>query len=524
MTLSLLLLMACEPIGPVPGQPPTGATQARGELRVDRVSLDFGVRSVQRDGPAEQAFEVSNVGDATLVVAGLNQIYGDAVFSTDAPALVELAPGASRVITVRFAPTTDGPQEAWLVPNGQLHIELIGEATAPVARLLPEGDLSEPLTVIVGCDDSVEVALLNDGSEVLEIEDIDLVSSADFELVGELPAQLGPGQQARFEVRFAPSSQQGGQQTATVQVLTNDPADSALGLPIVALAVPGSRVSESFDYYPPSVADLLFVVDTSRGLMSETLAEAQDAASVLFEVLDEGQVDWQVSVTTNTTLCHSTYDAYLHRGLYHDYDPALVGPAFAYGLNPSDDAPAALLDQAAYVLGQTSGSGCLSGFLRGGDQLQVILVSLAEEASTRSARAALNEMRAQLDDPETLRVTAVTGQGTEQACPDGGAARDAAQQTGGAELDLCDMSWESLFTAIAAEAIGSGEGLASFPLLEQPVASTLVVSHNGRGLRSWSHDPDLNRILLDGEEDGVPFGGAVTVTYLEAVTCEGAGR
>lgn len=517
MLLLPLLLLGCEPIGPVPGQTPFSGADPRGELRVSLETLDFGQHSVIEDGPSQRSFEVSNVGDASLVVAGLHWVVPDEVFSSDGPALVELAPGERRTVTITFDPRTDGSYDAVLFPNGQARIDLRGDATAPVAEIYSD-ESAVPPDVYVGCEGVAELTLINGGREDLQVDDVALLGSADFRLEGEAPETLAPGRQVRFGARFTPS--QGGAQSATFQVYTDDPASPVQSAPVSFLGVRGSLVTQEFEAIPPSTADLLFVVDTSSSTMSDTLASAQRAAERLFEELDAGQVDWRVAISTNSGVCRPTVDPYLHPGLYQHYSPSMPGDVLAYGLNPGVDAPARLLDQALEAVAESHSGGCFEDFIRDADQLHIILVTLSADDSDSSAGEALAQLRARVSEDGQLRVSAITGQGSATDCPDGGAPRTAARETDGLEADLCATSWTELFSRIAEVSIGVGERPVTLPLDTLPVTSTLEVSYRGRALSEWSLDTQANAILLDAHAEELPIGAPVTVTYMEAVPCE----
>jgi hypothetical protein len=89
----LCLFAACEPFGPGDGDP-AGPPPREGRLVVLPAEVDFGSLSVLQDGTGSRTLRARNSGEQTLVVAGLDRIVGEeAVFTTDAPALVKLEEG-----------------------------------------------------------------------------------------------------------------------------------------------------------------------------------------------------------------------------------------------------------------------------------------------------------------------------------------------------------------------------------------------------------------------------------------------
>ena len=132
----LLLLIACDPLGPGVGVPPDWTPPiGQGELRLERDTVDFGSLSVLTDEPASRTIMVTNTGNADLDISGLSWLVGDTdAFSVDAPALVTLEPEQSTPVTLTFAPVEHGEFEAALFPNGQRILRMVGTATAPRCR------------------------------------------------------------------------------------------------------------------------------------------------------------------------------------------------------------------------------------------------------------------------------------------------------------------------------------------------------------------------------------------------------
>ena len=214
---TLLLLAACEPFGP--GEDDSAGPPPReGRLVVLPAEVDFGSLSVLQDGTSSRPISARNSGEQTLVIAGLDRVVGDeAVFTTDAPALVDLEDGDVLDIQVTFAPTTNASWEAWLVPNGEQLVRFTGAGVAPVASLSPESvDFGfRP----IHCDLRQVATLENPGEESLEIDSVTV--SGSFSLVDSSAESVEPGGTATLEILATP--QAGGAYEGVLQVASNDP-------------------------------------------------------------------------------------------------------------------------------------------------------------------------------------------------------------------------------------------------------------------------------------------------------------
>ncbi len=505
-----IFLLACDPIEPGTGlSAPPGSEPGPGRLAVDRATLDFGTISVLEDGAASRQLQVRNTGESALVIAGLHWTVGDEeAFTSDAPALLTLEPGASSTFTVTFQPPTEGHFEAMLFPNGEIAVPLTGRATAPVARLLPETqDLG---ALAVGCEESSSLVLLNDGSEALEIDDLQVVGSEAFELQGELPERLGPGEQATLELVFSPLT--GGPLESSVSLRSNDPAASTTGLTFEGLGVPGETVTQVEIWSPTTQADVLFVVDSGASMASH-LTLAQDSTGLYLESLGAGGVQWQVSVANGEQDCHATYDPYLSSEVYSS---GTAGPALGYGLNPSGAGTSALLELALSVLERTDEGECMAGFLRPDAQLHVVLVTDEAESSPHEALDYLTALRAMVSADEDLVVSAVVGDG--EGCTHGGEALIAASLSGGDQHDLCDQDWDGFFASLAALSVERSRGASLIELEAPAVEQTLQLTSAGRTLTAWTVED--GQVLLDGAADGLELGDPVELHYTAAQTCE----
>ena len=499
----LLLLLACDPLGPGAGIPQGWSPPPdEGQLRLERNSLDFGTLSVLEDATVTMTVMVTNAGTGSLDISGLTIVRGDEdAFRVDAPALVELAAGESLSVGVTFQPTRDGVFEASVVPNGQSVLSFRGVGTAPHARMLADTD---NLGVVpVGCSAETSVILMNEGSERLLIDELQLEGTGDHTL-SEVPSVLEAGEIEVLELGLEPSAP--GAAAATLRLYSNHPAGT-LVMGIDALATSGGSVVEEFDYLPLASTDMLFVVDKHAAPLG-LLDEAQQQAQVLFEVFEQGAVNWRVSAVDGKD-CHATYDPWLASGFY---TPAQAGPALglAFNINGDFSGTDALLDLALASLQETLSGGCLEGFLREDALLHVVLVGARTEAST----AGVSELASFSDG---LIVSAVMGEGT-GVCEHAGEGLSAVEQTDGVFWDICAGDWDGLYTELGQKSWGFGSSPMRIELSENPALNTLELRARGEVLSAWSWDGEA--ILLDGDSEGLELWEPVQVSYELAQDCQ----
>jgi hypothetical protein len=245
LLLSLLVyITGCEPFGPGGGDT-GGLPPSKGRLLVLPSELDFGTNAVLDAAPGKQSVSARNTGGSLLVVAGLDRVVGqDAVFKTNAPALVELQPNEALEIEVTFTPLTSGVYEGWLVPNGEEQVRLTGQGVAPVANLTPASlDLGSHA---IGCGAQGELTLSNSGDEDLQIVSTEI--SSGFSMNVPTTQTLQPGDLLLLAVLSAPIT--GGLYQGTAQVRTNDPFQPVVSTDVEFLAYEGAGVIEEFIFIP----------------------------------------------------------------------------------------------------------------------------------------------------------------------------------------------------------------------------------------------------------------------------------
>lgn len=232
-------------------------------------SLDFGELLVGET--AELSFEIENQGGGTLtgsvqVECGDFTLLGDPDYS--------LGPGASKQFTVQFHPASAGPAFCRLATGALCDsLTLRGSAIpSPVCEVEPSELDFGPVDV--------------DGSETLEFEvtnagggrlqGVVSASCDDFTIErsggGDLAYDLGAGESARFEVRFAPASE--GSAECSIAVGDGCPPVVATGVGVLNPRCAVEPDTLLFGLVPigESAETILLVRNAGGGVLSGTVA------------------------------------------------------------------------------------------------------------------------------------------------------------------------------------------------------------------------------------------------------------
>jgi hypothetical protein len=208
-------------------------------------------------GTASSAtLRLTNPGDATLNISGFSLSganAGDFVLDAGVGAM-SLAPGASTVINVGFAPSGHGAREAAL----EIASDAFGATSLSVA-LSGSGVGSRvavsPAAVNFG-DANVGAAPVSQSIEILNAGETNLVVSAitfsgvdasDFTVTTALPLTVTPGSLAQVVLAFAPSAI--GARSGLATVISNDVQSSN-----VSLVLTGNGTSRTLAVTPAAVA------------------------------------------------------------------------------------------------------------------------------------------------------------------------------------------------------------------------------------------------------------------------------
>lgn len=500
-------LLACEPFGPggAPPEPPKG----QGQLFVDTDSLNFGEVSVGDSPSTSLGFVVRNSGTGLLKVAGLNHPLGDSeAFRSDAPPLLELQPNESQTINVAFLPQSSSNYSATLLPNGLVEITLSGIGLAPKLATTPTEFAFESQPV--GCNQQQQLVLENTGDEPLTLESIAISGSSAFVVDSELPVTLLPGEESESILVFSP--QTGGMHSAVLSIESNDPLHPTTVFPLEAVGYEGEQVQESHFYQPTGRTDFLFLLNeraSVRSHLSTELTTLEDFVETL------SGLDWRIAVSNMDAACTLGSQPWIEEA-----DPLSTNvSALHSALTMPGSGGTALFDKATLLLERTDPGDCLDGFLRSDSLLQLIFVTDQMETSSGSVGTHLQDWEDQLLEDQGLAVSSLSGKGF-GSCSNSPRLAEATASTDGHHHDLCSDSLDGFLTELSLNAQNEVETSVSLTLEENPVVSTLSLSHEGEELHSWQYLSSTNRIVLDGEANALTEGDEIELNYLSAVDCE----
>jgi len=206
----------------------------------DQDTLDYG--NVAVGNSAVRTFRILNGGSADLVVDSLVFAGADAgqFLITQAPqSPFTIRANGNASITVQYAPTTSGSHSAALrlytsdAAASPFDIVLQGIGGTPIASLGAASlDFGE---VLVTLDATQTITLTNTGAANLVGQaSVSGGNAAAFQLTSASSFTVAPSDSVVLTLRFAPTA--AGSQSATLDILSNDPDHPALAVPLAGLA------------------------------------------------------------------------------------------------------------------------------------------------------------------------------------------------------------------------------------------------------------------------------------------------
>ncbi len=199
----------------------------------------FDYETITVGGVRDRAFAVTNEDTTASLIIFATEIRGADSLQfriISGAGGVILAPGATRLISVRFAPTSAGPKSAVLriesddPDENPFDVRLSGTGRGIPDIVVDRTTLSFG-NVPVGSTSLLGVTITNQGSADLEVteteltgEDTDQFAIAD----GSAPFTLAPQESVTITVSFTPSSDRG--KNAVLRVSSNDPDEDSLDI------------------------------------------------------------------------------------------------------------------------------------------------------------------------------------------------------------------------------------------------------------------------------------------------------
>jgi hypothetical protein len=500
-------------------------------ILVAPTSIDFEGVDVAAKSPKTVEVQVSNEGDGTLRILGLEatgtcESSSSEVFDVTAPGETVLEEAASTSFLVSFEPVADGSCTGHLEITSNdpeaptVRVDLAGMGLAPALLVDPaEVDFG---SIYLGCDASRVVSLTNDGSGDLTVSDVSLdTPTSEIALVpfkGKGKAEggdwsvvtLAPGDSTSVELTFLPVDETAHE--ATLTIVSNDPTASELRVPVTGSGLPFDAQHEVFEQVPSRNLDVVMAVDRSdsmRGALGDILADFSN----FIEALRAGGSAWRLAAIVEDDGCVVGPDTWIDASFSTEEAVA----AFTTQLDTSGSEGANAekgftLLQNALSEANLGAGGCNENLLRDAAVLHLVGVSDEPEQSTGGTWSDYVALFQALEpDPDLVKIDAIGGDS-----PKGCASAfyysgfyDAMEATGGSFVSICTDDWAGELLRLGGEMY---QLIDTFPLSAVPVVKTLKVTSAGVSVSGWTYDAHLNALVFDADEVPAP-GTVIDVDY-----------
>ena len=494
------------------------------DIIVDPTFLNFGNLNADGDSVTETV-TITNEGLDTLEISSVQLDIASSVF-TISPLIGnnKLDPEESATFTVTYDPETYETNSNSISvlsndPNNyEVPVTLLGDGSAPIISIEPETFDFE--TVLVGCEESLDVTLTNIGDVDLVIDQIDyfVTYPADFaiedyeDMYGALPWILSPGQSVVLQVYYYPADVEA--DFGVIEIHSNDPYTPLAEADQIAEASYSSVHEETFEQEEIDAVDILFVVDNSCS-MNDKQTQLATNFDTFMNVLNSSGIDYHIGfITTDASgavgslITTSTADPVAEVAQIID-DIGTQGSANEKGLHYS-----------YYALQSGYDFGPGSTFWRTDSKLIIIYVSDEDDHSTGvTPTSVMTYTESAKGGEDYVTAHAVAGDYPGGCTANGGAEEGTEYYTvvtylNGVYLSICEDDWGTPLETLANESILKS----SFTLSRDAIAETITVTVNGAAHTDWTYNSSTNSITFDSS--AIPPGGSsIYVSYSPIYDC-----
>jgi uncharacterized protein (TIGR03437 family) len=202
------------------------------QLTVPVSTLDY--RNLVVGEAEAKDFEITNSGTGRLQVTVT--LPASAAFTLESAARLQLGPGQTEGVRVRFNPTVVGPQTVALRINDKT-VTLRGAAfTNPTASITLGTETLDFGHAEVGKSKDIALDVVNAGGAALTLNSATV--TAGFSIVTALPATIAAGERFNLVVRMAAAT--AGVRTGQLTIGSTDPSRAQLQVPVTATGVTGA--------------------------------------------------------------------------------------------------------------------------------------------------------------------------------------------------------------------------------------------------------------------------------------------
>lgn len=224
----------------------SGSVEPAPEIAVSPTSLDFG--DVEIGSSAELDVTITNAGTADLNITSISS--NDALFSIETAVPTVIAQGASEVVTMQFAPDSEGAHVGSLdivsddADESTVSVALNGNGTLPPPNE-PNIVVSPPTvdfgTVAPNAIYTETLTISNDGLQDLTISSLSLTNSNFGFNAPVTPFTISPNESENVLIGFYPEAD--GAEADLLSIESNDPDSALVTVDVNATAVTASAVA-----------------------------------------------------------------------------------------------------------------------------------------------------------------------------------------------------------------------------------------------------------------------------------------
>ncbi len=518
-----LLLLACNGPDDKTEEPPVVSEDAPA-VRLDPDALAFG--RVEVGDWVSATVSVANVGDEDLEILSLELEDAVSAYTISAIGFSPLVPpGGSTTFDVTFDPDAEGEYATAVLLEtnaadepARLPVTATGVAATPEPELVVSPVTYPFGTLYVGCEDTLALALRNEGSGDLVVSDLAytgdtaLAFDPDEGVNGPLPWTLAPGASVEVRVTYAPIEE--GSVSGTLVVTSDDPDGSVLATQSGAAVRYGTNI-DTFDLTHADQVDIVFTLDTTAS-MSDEAERLAEALPHLVDTLMASGLDYQLGITIADDGCIVGEVPFVDGTMSEAEQVAHLTTMLAAEPGRFAEMGFTVLEAALGAANLAPG-GCNEGLVREG---ALALVGIADEPeqSPNPWVSYVSIFQSLKSRNDLLTVHAIAGDwpsGCGSIDP-GVGWYEATAATGGQFLSICTADWSGHMEDIVDDIPPDTD---SFELSSWPVPETIVVTVDGEVVDWWVYD-ETNRTIDFHGSSSPEAGSVVKIEYALYGDCE----
>jgi len=433
-------------------------------------------------------------------------------------------------LEVLFDPLTEQSYSGYITITSNdeerpyIEVPVDGNGLAPVISITP--DFYDFEEVRLGCEESIDIILKNEGSIDLEINNILQYSSLPEDITanlqqannGALPWSIKKDEEYVISMDYIPSDLVDDE--SRISIDSNDPINQNLEISQIGTGDPGAINEDIYRQGETPVVDIIFVIDDS-GSMRPFQTEILNNISYFMSVLSTQSIDYHISflTTTNEIPVGQIIDNQVS-------DPVLEveSQVSSIGIHGSGMEKGIQHSHTALQANGTLGPG--SAFYRESAALAIVYVSDEPDWSSgvwSDYTAYFSGLKPNPDQfiihsiigdyPSGCTLSSQNGNGNAQF---GEGYYEITNFFNGNVYSICSTDWGQQMQNLAWSVIPTGE----FELTHgTPIESTIIVEVDGISNSYWTFDSSTNSVVFDSSYIPGP-GSEIKISYSSYGSCD----